>query len=71
MELSMNEELSTDTTTEADRTIARSRDGDSSSIPIGVGQRVRLEFTNAEGDTPSMNLYFTSLTAGAVPTISE
>lgn len=30
-----------------------------------------MEFTNAAGDTPMMNVYVTALTGGAPPTVSE
>jgi hypothetical protein len=58
-------------TADGNATIARSLQGNSLSVPMGAGQRIVLRFSNAEGDTPSMNVYFSSLTGGPAPTVSD
>ena len=55
------------TTTTGVSTVARSFQGNTITVPIGIGQSVTLSFTNTAGQTPSMNVYFTSLTGGAAP----
>lgn len=59
------------TTAGANATIARSFQGSSMSVPLGADQSVTLRFTNADGDTPSMNVYFSSLTGGPTPSVAN
>lgn len=47
--------------------IMRALDGQAATLPIGTGQTVTLEFTNAVNQTPNVNVYFTALGGGAPP----
>jgi hypothetical protein len=50
--------------------LARSRDGNAITLPLGTGQTITLSFTNAANQTPNVNVYFTAITGGAPPTAS-
>lgn len=56
-------------TTTGSSTIARIDGGSTMMVPVGTGQSITLTFTNAAGQTPSVNVYFTSLTSGPAPTL--